>query len=570
MNSIPASQLVSVVPSVLGAGGSPLSLNSVFLTENISIPIGTVQPFATLADVQDWFGPNSTEASLAAIYFAGFIGADTLPGVLYFTQYNPSPVAAYLRSGSFAGISLTALQMLSGGLDIEIDGNAVTSANINLAGATSYSNAAALIQTGIQTLGGIFQGVASQTASQDQMVVASVTSGVLSIGDIITGSGVDADLTILTQVSGTPGGVGTYTVSTTTGFTSTTISVTSTATVTYNAQLAEFVISSGTTGANSSIGFATGSLSAGLLLTSATGAVLSEGAATATPAGTMDAVIAATQNWVTFMTVFEPILSVKLAFAAWVNSTNPPETYAYVCWDSDVTPTESPAATGSFGYQTKAYNGVIPVHDSTGVFAAFTCGTIASIDESESQGRITLAYKGQAGLDPNVTDATVAANLIANGYNFYGAYATDSQQFELYQPGQISGSWDWIDTYIDQIILNSALQQALMNLLANVKSIPYNNRGYSLIRAACLDPIQAGLNFGSIQPGVPLSSAQAAEVNTAAGVKIDTILTQLGWYLQILPASSIARTNRTSPPITLWYTDGGSVQQITLASIDVQ
>lgn len=59
-------------------------------------------------------------------------------------------------------------------------------------------------------------------------------------------------------------------------------------------------------------------------------------------------------------------------------------------------------------------------------------------------------------------------------------------------------------------------------------------------------------------------------MNLAAGTKIDDVLSQAGWYLQVLPASPQVRAARGSPPITLWYTDGGSIQQINIASIDVQ
>jgi len=66
---------------------------------------------------------------------------------------------------------------------------------------------------------------------------------------------------------------------------------------------------------------------------------------------------------------------------------------------------------------------------------------------------------------------------------------------------------------------------------------------------------------------VPLSASQAASVNAAAGQKIDNILSTVGWYLKIGPASPAVRQARGTPPCTLWYTDGGSIQKITLDSI---
>jgi len=39
--------------------------------------------------------------------------------------------------------------------------------------------------------------------------------------------------------------------------------------------------------------------------------------------------------------------------------------------------------------------------------------------------------------------------------------------------------------------------------------------------------------------------------------------------LQVLDPGAQVRGNRGTPVINFWYTDGGAVQQITLASIDI-
>lgn len=496
--SIPASQLVSVIPGVLGAGGNPLALNSVFLTSDGAVPIGTVQPFSTLADVQSFFGASSAEARMAGIYFSGFEGCTKLPGLLYFYQANSANVAAYVRGGSQAGVALTALQALgTGTVIVTADGIAITSAAINLSGATSFSNAAALIQTGIR--------------------------------------------------AGSPG---------------------NTLTCTYDTQRAAFVVGSSTTGAASTMTFATGTLSVGLKLTSATGAVLSQGAIAYVPATAMAQIVSLTQNWALFTTTFEPNGATKLLFANWVTTTN--DRYVYIAWDSDLSPTTSPSAAASFGALTATFDGVVPVFDlQLGNIAAFICGAVAATNYGQTNGRITLAYKAQAGLSADVTDATVATNLISNGYNFYGSYATANQSFTFLQDGQISGDWLWIDPYVNQIYLNSQLQLAFMSLLSQVNSVPYNQQGYGLLRAAAQDPINEALNNGTIRSGVTLSSSQAAQVNTAAGAKISDVLQNTGWYLQVLDPGAIVRAARGTPSMTLWYTDGGSVQKINLASIDV-
>lgn len=571
--SIPASQLVSVIPGVLGAGGNPLSLNGVFITQNASVPIGSVLAFSVLADVQDYFGPGSDEAHFAAIYFGGFSSATTLPGTLYFAPYNLASVAAYLRSGAL-NLSLVQLQALSGTILVSVDGRTLTSASINLAGATSFSNAAALMQTGLRNTGNVFNGTGSLVTGTPTLTIVSTVTGRLHIGDTVVGTDIPAATTILSFGTYDPNtGVGTVTLSANASGTigpEAIIVTDASPVVQYDSQLDTFEIVSGTTGVNSSLGYATGTLSTGVKLTAATGAIISAGAIAATPASALDAVVLQTQNWASFMTLWEPDLETKLEFADWANESG--QRYGYVAWDSDVTALQ-PNASGSFGALVDAgeFDGVVAIWNPSGDIAAFFCGMVASVDYDATQGRITYAAKGQAGLSPDVTNASTANNLIANGYNFYGSYATANQQFVMFQNSHISGKWVWADAYFNQIFLNSQFQLALMELLANTNSIPFNQAGYGLVRAALLDPINQGLNNGTIQAGVTLSNAQKQEINTAANDNgVANVIQNLGWFLQIKDATPQIRGTRGPLPGTFWYTDGGSVQKINLASIDVE
>lgn len=491
--TIPAEYFVSSTPSVLAAGGQGVTLNAIFVTTDPSIPIGTVQGFATGAEVSNWFGPNSPEAKLAAIYFSGYNGAQQLPTLLYFTQYNTAAVSAYLRGGSLASVSLATLQGYSGTIDIVVDGNAITTSPISLSAATSFSNAASIIASAL--------------------------------------------------------GVG--------------------ATCTYDSLRQAFVISSTTTGTNSTIAFPTdNSLSPLLLLTSATGGALSPGAAATTPVAVMTNAAKQTQNWATFMTVTESSSNDKLAFAGWV--TTQQQQYAYVCQDSNAA-VLSPNPSNAFGPTTAAYNGVIPVYDTTGGnLAAFVCGLAASIDFQSLNGYVDFAFKSNGALTPQITDATQATNLQANGYSFYCGAATAASQFQFLFAGGISGQWEWIDEYMAQIRLNSDLVAAGMTLLTNVKSIPNNARGDNLIRAALLDPINAAINFGTIQSGVALSNAQIAELATAVGADISSTMYQQGYYLQVVPATATVRANRGPRQVNLWYTNGGGVHKINISSVYVQ
>lgn len=342
------------------------------------------------------------------------------------------------------------------------------------------------------------------------------------------------------------------------------------ATCTWDVVSQAFQITSDTTGNASAVAVTDSALAASLKLEVSSGAVTSPGAAATTPGAFMAGIANTVQNWASFTTVFEPSTADLVAFAAWVSSTN--KRFIFVGWTTQAAATVANDET-TFGPQVKAlaYDGTIALYQPSDEFLApFVMGLAASTDYTQTDGRVNFAFKGLAGLVPGVTDQQTLDNLIANGYNGYCAVATANANFQYFYPGQISGEFLWADSYAGQIYLNNALQLALMNLLVGVRSIPYNAEGYGLIRAACADPINAALNAGVIRAGVVLSSLQAAEVNAAAGIAIDQTLTLAGYYLQIKPASPQVRAERGSPPMTLWYMDGQSVQQINLSSINVQ
>jgi hypothetical protein len=110
----------------------------------------------------------------------------------------------------------------------------------------------------------------------------------------------------------------------------------------------------------------------------------------------------------------------------------------------------------------------------------------------------------------------------------------------------------------------------MFTLLQSVGSVPYNAEGYALVEAACADPLNAAVNFGAIRAGVALSSSQIAQIRNAVGQDVSGVITATGYYLQIVPATAAQRSDRASPSMTLYYADGGSIQKLTLASIEVQ
>ena len=498
MSTIPFSQVVQVVPSVLSAGGEAVDLNALVLTQNAYAPYGTILEFSDASAVQSYFGANSTEATIANVYFNGYSTSTSLPGAILFTNYPETDTAGWLRGGNISGLTLGELQALSGTLSLTVAGTVETSGTINFSGATSFSNAATVIQAGF---------------------------------------------------------------------------VSPNFTVTYDSVHSAFIFTTNATGASETITFATGTLSTSLALTQAAGATISQGQAPAVPATFMAGILNKNQNWATFMTAWESLMSEKEAFANWSNSAAP--RWLYVCQDSDINILTA-NNTITFGNYLQTYQlvGTCPVYSNADdpTLAAFVCGFAASLNFTRLNGRATLDFKIQSGLVPSVTTSTAYDAVLSNGYNCYAAFGSNNpaNNKNWFAPGSVSGEWLWADTYLNQIWLNANLQLAMVNLLTQVGAIPYNAQGNALIYNAAQDPINAAVNFGAIRAGINVSAAQAAEIQYALGFNAAPTIAAQGWYLQISEATAQTRAARQSPPITLFYQDGEAVQQITMASIAIQ
>ena len=111
MSTIPFSQVVSVVPSVLSAGGIAVDLNGLMLTQNAYAPYGTILQFVDAVGVSDYFGATSTEATLATNYFNSYSISTQLPGTLLMmtvpSTRHPSSICNALTVSSY--ISLASL-----------------------------------------------------------------------------------------------------------------------------------------------------------------------------------------------------------------------------------------------------------------------------------------------------------------------------------------------------------------------------------------------------------------------------------------------------------------------------
>jgi len=185
MSTIPFSQVVQVVPSVLSANGIAVDLNGLVLTQNALTPYGTVLNFSDAAGVQSYFGAGSDEATIASIYFNGYQNGTQLPGSLLMTRYPEVAISGWLRSGSMASVTLGQLQTFTGTLAITIAGVVQTSGTINLSAATSFSSAASIIQSGFTSPGF----TVAYNSTQSAFVFTTIATGATqTVGFAATGT----------------------------------------------------------------------------------------------------------------------------------------------------------------------------------------------------------------------------------------------------------------------------------------------------------------------------------------------------------------------------------------------
>jgi hypothetical protein len=491
--SIPASEIVNIVPGVIGAGGTGLDLSGLILTDSVRAPMGMVLRFSTALAVSDYFGATSPEATQAGIYFRSYRNSFAVPAALLFAPYASAARAGWLR-GAALGLTLTQLKALSGNLTITFGVTALTSSAINLNAATSFSNAAALLQA---------------------------------------------------------------------GFTSPPFAVT------YDSVADAFLFTSTATGVAATIVQAGGTLATPLKLTTATGATLSQGAAASTPASAMDTVYDNTQNFASFSTLFKLTDAQLLDFARWNNGKS--NRFLYVGW-TDSAPATTNNDTSSPGYLVRAedLSGTSLLWSPVADKATARMSYVASLDFNRTNGRTVAAFRTFSGLLPDVTSQTIAANLIANGYDFYGSYATANEEFTWFYNGQVTGEFAWVDSYVNQIWMNAQFQLDLMVTLGAIGQIPYNDEGYELLRASLLTTIETAVSYGAIRAGVSLTEAQRAIIVGIVGRDVSDAIFNVGWFLSIQDPGAAVRAARGSPIMSFIYTDGGSVQTIRLSSLMVQ
>lgn len=332
----------------------------------------------------------------------------------------------------------------------------------------------------------------------------------------------------------------------------------------YNPTLDAFIFTSKTSGANSTIDFATGDSASTLKLTQDEGAIVSQGCAAMGVTANMTAIENVSRNWTQFTTLWEETdLSEVEAYSAFADID---DDYVYVFWTSDTKTQNQLTQSTTIAAQIKdKYNCTMSIFAESFETAAFVVSFPATIKWDAVQGMKVIFGKSATGIPAVITTETQALALDNINVSYVGQFATRNAEFSFANRGHLSSdTYGFYDTLIGLIWFKACIQRAIMDGFASVNRVPYNQKGYNIISAWIQDPINNAKTVGVIDTGMTLSNAQKAQIMQEVGEDISGDLGSTGYYLSVTDPSANVRAERGSPVMTLIFSYAGSVQKCEL------
>lgn len=479
------------------------------LTGSNFIPTTTpILQFKSLADVGDYFGTDTVEYASARKYFASCVTAINFPPYIYFGLISLNAIGAWLASGKIEDPSakLIELQAVTAGvLSVIIDGSSYTTTGIDLSGATSLSDAASIIQT-------------------------AVTTAHAPIASIFTFS--------------------------------------------YNGSRNTFYSYNDDTGVTSTIGYffsLTTNLATILQTTQATNAVLSQGRDAMTITENLEFLKGEFTDQFSIYFVDNLLGTItndqQLELAQWVSDQG--DKFWAVIWSNEVA-LRSLTDTTSIWYlinqaginNCSIFDEVL-YNNSDRVSAA--SGIFASVDLTQPNSAIALAWKQQDGLLPSVTNTSVASILDTKGINYYGkvAFTGSALTQDFFYPGAISGKWTFVDNLVGAVWIAYQCQFQTADLFLSVGQVPIDPDGQGQVRSGLNVAMEGSKANGIIVTGLTFDNTTSIEIKTTFG--IDSIeLTNNGYaILNTLPPAGL-RKLRVSSPWYVLYTKGSAYQFVPI------
>lgn len=215
--------------------GAPVADSTQAAVASVTASAGFIGTGAMGASFTGEITSNVLTASSVTGYIAEgdtLSGVGITPGTLIGEQQTGTPGGAGTYAVTHGDVASVAMVASSNSLRI----SAVTQSLLDVGSRVTGTGVAASTDVtsitsggggvGVVVVDGDPQRVASTTISSvnDTLVVTAVASGVLGQGSLLSGTGVTAGTTIVAQLTGTTGGIGTYSLSVEQVFASTTVS----------------------------------------------------------------------------------------------------------------------------------------------------------------------------------------------------------------------------------------------------------------------------------------------------------------------------------------------------------
>ena len=327
-----------------------------------------------------------------------------------------------------------------------------------------------------------------------------------------------------------------------------------------------FVITSATTGASSSVGYASAAasgtdISAQLKLTSATALVPVPGYDAETPVECATALANLSGMWygLTFAASTMPTDDQAVDVAAFIQGASISRIFGFTETDTRVL---DAAWTTDMASRLKAlnYTRSFVTFSANKYAVASMFGRAFSVNFSANRSTITLMYKQEPGVVAELLTETQAQTLKAKRCNVFVQYQNDTA---IIQYGVMSGQ-----AYFDEIHgldwFTDALQTALYNLLYQSKTkIPQTDAGQNQLVNTASNVCAEAINNGLVAPG-------QWNADGFGQLERGQFMTE-GFYIYTQPMAlqdQSIREQRIAPPIQIALKLAGAIQEID-AIIDV-
>ena len=208
--------------------------------------------------------------------------------------------------------------------------------------------------------------------------------------------------------------------------------------------------------------------------------------------------------------------------------------------------------------QSQQNNRVFVQYSSFSPYAACAAfGRAFTVNFNGQNTTITLKFKQETGIQPEILTATQANTLKAKNCNVFAQYSNDTA---IIQEGVMSGGW-FFDERHGLDWLQNTIQTAIWNLLyTSTTKIPQTDAGVNRIVSVIESRLNQGVVNGLIAPGVwngdPFGALNTGDTLTA------------GYYVYAPPVASqsqSARENRGSPAIQCAVKLAGAIHFVDIA-----